>query len=166
MCETQKKQCSPLSNRCLEPPAMIRFSHVIPLLTPSGGSPSPLELNLSISLWPTSLPASPSPFPQVRTLRPPRIPFCCLQGLGLCTSVPLHRCVSMKEVSHPGTFLKFCGGSVFLSWSGEQKCLTAESWAIPDTKVLHVSHVAGLDIPGHEKPFFFLNFFTFFFFAL
>lgn len=96
----------------------------------------------------------------------PQIPFCCLQGLGLCTSVPLHRCVPMKEVSHPGTFLKFCGGSVFLSWLGEQKCLTAESWAIPDTKVLHVSHVAGLDIPGHEKPFFFLNFFTFFFFAL
>lgn len=61
---------------------MIRFSHVIPLLTPSGGSPSPLELNLSISLWPTSLPASPSPFPQVRTLRPPpRFLFVAFKGL-------------------------------------------------------------------------------------
>lgn len=118
----RRKQCSPLTNRCFEPSPhdKVKPCHSPaenPTVTPHH-SPLSLELRLSISLWPTSLASSLSPFPPRQDSQAILDSFCSHQGLDICTSVMLNHCFSLRAVPPPGTFLKFCGGNIFIVMTG------------------------------------------------
>lgn len=73
----------------------------------------------------------------------------------------MHLCSSQSAILNEGRttprgILKFRGGKYFYchgGGSGNGWQHPAESWVIPCHKGLHVSHMAGLDIPGGEKPY-------------